>query len=1010
MKKCKRRFNWHGDNRHRKVRSKFSLIFVFVIICSIIIPTYNVYAESDIVIDSDWLPGKSVTVPNIMDPSGSPVYILGEEENTALPVEVYKITKGGIPLYSLEPGKEINKENISGYANNPNYTFGLTEQQKSNINLYSYFGYGSIEQNQPYSNELYIATQCLIWEELGYSGLDMVMVKPKSVSYSWEEGTEIQLTSYKNDIKSKVNNYKKILNYTPQFFYLENAVKGVINVEKKDLLNGIIITEQGGLLAEISKGGISTNDPNIIVEREGNDLRLSCKKDIQTGEKELFLNVLNSDDLGENSFYTLENSPALGIFQNHSKLQKSTKILLNILEDSVMPKEINRTNVRISTVEKNKIEELQGANLKLVKGNSDSQNVIKTWKSGEIEELSLDDGEYTLIEEKAPNGFKVASPITFTIAKNKIVNDNRYIGYVDPNLYDRKIDHIDNPIFITSNKDDLVGTVVYCYNVKRHYPPSKNSEVSSVEYKETLGTAKALKDNTESSKLGQVELKDAVLRVVNIGYPNNATGIQQKYNLTDGQFRNITQRAVWYFTDSMQLPSKTNTGEIYTDNEINAYEEMIRNDTPIPENLELMLYIPADGDSYYQNLLSTQFIKPETITMVNERLIENLNYKFEFSKIDINGQEIAGAEIQILKQEDKSEVESWTSVADQSHGISLEAGNYIFHEENAPDGYKVVTDIEFTVSKDGSVKVTKDTTTGTKTKVEGSKMVITDEKEEPVEPTKHDIQISKQNLDGQEIAGAEIQILKQEDKSEVESWTSVADQSHGISLEAGNYIFHEENAPDGYKVVTDIEFTVSKDGSVKVTKDTTTGTKTKVEGSKMVITDEKEEPVEPTKHDIQISKQNLDGQEIEGAQIQILNQEDKSEVESWTSVADQSHSISLESGNYIFHEESAPEGYKVVTDIEFTVSGDGNVTVTKDTTTGTKTKVEGSKIIITDERDESGKQEQPKEEQTTNHRDSSRKDKGSPNTGAQYAKYIILNVCISIISIIGLVLLYRRKI
>ena len=99
---------------------------------------------------------------------------------------------------------------------------------------------------------------------------------------------------------------------------------------------------------------------------------------------------------------------------------------------------------------------------------------------------------------------------------------------------------------------------------------------------------------------------------------------------------------------------------------------------------------------------------------------------------------------------------------------------------------------------------------------------------------------------------------------------------------------------------------------------------------------------QPSKHDIEISKQNLDGQEIEGAKIQILKQEDKSEIDSWTSVADQSHSVSLEEGNYIFHEESAPEGYKVVTDIEFTVSEDGNVTVTKDTTTGTKTIVDGA--------------------------------------------------------------------
>ena len=166
-----------------------------------------------------------------------------------------------------------------------------------------------------------------------------------------------------------------------------------------------------------------------------------------------------------------------------------------------------------------------------------------------------------------------------------------------------------------------------------------------------------------------------------------------------------------------------------------------------------------------------------------------------FSKVNLGGTEIAGAQIKIFKgnKAQGQAVESWTSEANQSKEIDLEPGTYTFHEEAAPTGYLKVTDITFQVKHDGTVEVTnvgeKDSK-GENNKVvtDGATLKVTDKDDDL--PRK--ITFSKVNLGGTEIAGAEIKIYKG-DKVEgnpVESWTSEANQSKEINLTPGTYTFH----------------------------------------------------------------------------------------------------------------------------------------------------------------------------------------------------------------------------
>ncbi|OEH40066.1 peptidase, partial [Streptococcus pneumoniae] len=75
-----------------------------------------------------------------------------------------------------------------------------------------------------------------------------------------------------------------------------------------------------------------------------------------------------------------------------------------------------------------------------------------------------------------------------------------------------------------------------------------------------------------------------------------------------------------------------------------------------------------------------------------------------FSKVNVGGEEIAGAEIHI--KQDDTVVASWVSEAGKTHTLKLKPGHYIFHEAVAPGGYLAVTDIHFSVDETGQVTVT----------------------------------------------------------------------------------------------------------------------------------------------------------------------------------------------------------------------------------------------------------------------------------------------------------------
>jgi hypothetical protein len=123
-------------------------------------------------------------------------------------------------------------------------------------------------------------------------------------------------------------------------------------------------------------------------------------------------------------------------------------------------------------------------------------------------------------------------------------------------------------------------------------------------------------------------------------------------------------------------------------------------------------------------------------------------------------------------------------------------------------------------------------------------------------------------------------------------------------------------APDGYSITTDTKFQLKEDGTIDNSKTTTT-----VKDGVLLVED--------AKTHVSVSKVDIaDGEELEGATIQIIDSKGKV-VEEWTSTKEAHEIEGLKTGEeYTLRETVAPDGYTVTTDTKFTIDEEGNVTST----------------------------------------------------------------------------------
>ena len=306
----------------------------------------------------------------------------------------------------------------------------------------------------------------------------------------------------------------------------------------------------------------------------------------------------------------------------------------------------------------------------------------------------------------------------------------------------------------------------------------------------------------------------------------------------------------------------------------------------------------------YVKATDVKFRVENTVEVQKINMIDKI---VEMSKKNIAGEELEGAKMQVLDK-DNNIIDEWTS-SKEAHRINnlVEGENYTLHEEVAIKGYVKATDIKFTVT--------------------------TDKENQKLEMIDKIVSMIKTDIDGNIIEGAEMNVTDEQGEV-VDSWTSTKEPHHISGLvENKKYVLHELYAPDGFVMASDIEFVVSKD------KDT----------QEITLIDKI----------VEMTKKDINGNELEGATMVVTNDKTKNIVDKWVS-GKESHRIQglIEGQSYTLHEEIAIEGYVKATDIQFTVTTDketqklemiDKVVLISKTDLVTGEELPGAELTVTDE-------------------------------------------------------------
>ncbi len=555
------------------------------------------------------------------------------------------------------------------------------------------------------------------------------------------------------------------------------------------------------------------------------------------------------------------------------------------------------SEVVISKRAVNGTDEIKGARLKLT-AKSKEADLKKITASGDVELLTnsvtwisgesplvlkgLPDGEYLLEEMLAPDGYKVTDSITFTLKDGVAdINANNHIIMKDApsevKISKREI----------NGSDEIPGAKL---TVKLVTPVSSSATLENVQ---ADGDVKLTK--TENT----VTFVSADKPVLLTGLPDG------KYELIENRSPDgytITTESVEFTVKDAVLEGDSDT--------------VVMTDTQSEISISKM-----------------DMAMSEEIPGAELKLTLNQSYKNTAADL----KSVAEKNPQVkLADDSENRTLTWTSGKKAVSITGLPDGDYVLEENVAPDRFTQFTGrIRFNIT-DGVI--TSDTVKAPKPNegrvdAANNRVIMLDEFSE--------IAVSKTDVTGKEIAGAEIKIssldendlsgvksestvLKYDDKAEASdgtakytsvTWTSEADKTVVIKgLPDGKYRLEETQAPDGYKLTESTEFTITngipsaakltmKDEYSEVVIKKTDVAGTEIKGAKLTLT-------------ATGNKTSLTGVKVSGGATDTVKSRNSI---SFISGTKETTLTGIPDGEYVLTETQAPAGYEIAESVSFTV-------------------------------------------------------------------------------------------
>jgi uncharacterized surface anchored protein len=528
-----------------------------------------------------------------------------------------------------------------------------------------------------------------------------------------------------------------------------------------------------------------------------------------------------------------------------------------------------------------------GAQITIYKSDNSVYAEKITDANGDITLEKIPAGTYTYKETLAPNGYILNETIfTFTVSENgtitgetNITNEKNRVVFTKVNDDNEKLEGVQ---FVLSNAiDGDIGTFTTDADGKLIF----SGLTVGVEYTLTETTALDGYELLSAPTTFKVGANGKIIGVISEGITitnvKNKVVIDKKNTLgqkLEGAVINVKAKSGTY---NKNFTTNADGNVFISGIPVGTYiiKEITAPDGYKLNNSEYEFSIDA-----YGHVSGTTTIVDQPIPIVTPNTTDVVLYKK-----NPDGELLANAKIKVTSTVLLAPITVTTDINGEALLTDLGAGTYTIKELEPPTGYQLNEEsYQFTVDNDGNV-------TGTTTIINTPIPVVTPHV---------DVVIYKEDTDGNKLAGAKINV-----KGPGYDETMITDDSGSITalaLEPGTYTFKELEPPPGFVLNnTEYTFTVTNTGTV-------TGT-TKIINLREI-----------PKTDVTIYKEDVDGNKLPEAQINIQNADGTYNETKTTDINGEIKLLQLEPGTYTIKEIEAPPGFNLNPDsYTFTISSTG---------------------------------------------------------------------------------------